>query len=220
MPQSELLEFYEALPDYREGGFPADPYSRAFGVKTGRPVKLFNVETHMGLLDTLPDPEMRKFCAGNGYVWAIPNELPDGQVVSMSLKAVRRKAFYKVSIDPNFPLFFGMGPEFIDFKKGDIITLSEGIKDALAIKTVYKFSLAYLTARPEDRFWKFLKTLTNRFVIFMDNDAAGRKLAKNPDFDFCAKYTVGNKDAGELWDHEELNVGLQENIREIIRIHL
>jgi DNA primase len=145
-------------------------------------------------------------------------EIPDGKIFALILKAVRTKAFFKISIDEKYPYFFGFGPEFLDFKKGDIIALSEGVKDALAIKTVYKYSLAYLTSKPEKGFWDMLRILTTRVIVFADNDGAGRKIIKDEDFGFCGKFFVGRKDAGEYWEEKDLKKRvIQERIRQAIK---
>ncbi len=215
------LEIYNNLRSYREYDFASrDAYYRSFGVKTGAEVRIFDMEEHLWILDGLDDDvNLRRFLAQNGRVYAIPCELPDGTIFAFTLKAVATKAFYKVIVDDKFPMFFGMGPEFMDFEWGDIICLSEGVKDALAVKTVWKYSLAYLTSQPDEKFWNFLLTLTNRVVIFGDNDFAGRKLFRNPEYGFCGKHLVGFKDPGNLWDRPDLSAKIQEGMRQVIRIY-
>jgi hypothetical protein len=197
-----MLDFYNRLRSYRDYDFD-EPYSRAFSVKTGCDVKLFNLETDLDLLSDM-EKETRRFLAMHGLVYVIPLELPDSTVFALTMKAVRTKAFFKVAIDERIPMVFGFGPEFKDFKKGDVIAMSEGVKDALAVKTVYRYSLGYLKSVPDERLWELLKTLTTKIVIFGDNDRAGRKITKNESYSFCGKHFVTGtlgKDVGEYWDN-------------------
>lgn len=71
--------------------------------------------------------------------------------------------------------FYGRLNGVTDFKYGMPIVLVEGLKDCLAMQSIYPFAIAMQTNRLNKGLRMVLKQITNNLVMLYDNDDAGRK---------------------------------------------
>ena len=119
---------------------------------------------------------------GTSFVYVIPSVTPSGKIVQLAFrigdgetgenkpKVKKVKGTYK---DVNISFLFGFH-NFSGFKKGMPIALVEGEKDAIALQTIYPYTLA-MGRNTLGNNIKYLKYLTNDFIIIPDNDEAGLK---------------------------------------------
>ena len=117
---------------------------------------------------------------GTTFVYVILTVTPSGKIVQLTFrigdgetgenkpKVKKVKGTYK---DVNISFLFGFH-NFSDFKKGMPIALVEGEKDAIVLQTIYPYTLA-MGRNTLGNNLKYLKYLTNDFIIIPDNDEAG-----------------------------------------------
>jgi DNA primase len=122
----------------------------------------------MGLMDSLTKYQ-KEFIVSSGACVAMFNTL-NGKPVSVVLRSLSQKGFVDISTS-----YCAYGFDLIDsdFKYGDWLLITEGIYDADSIRSVYKNSIAMLTSNITVMQAHILKSLTNRFIVAFDNDAAG-----------------------------------------------
>ena len=127
------------------------------------------------LLDYIPEREgLYDFWKANKYFWIIPMEIEPNQVYGFTVRGYE-KEYNVFRLTSNMPVLFGLY-DFTDFKFGsDPIILTEGIKDALVLKTIYPYTIALNTSGLTVNSLNFLKVLTNRFILVYDNDKAGQE---------------------------------------------
>jgi len=106
------------------------------------------------------------------------------------------------------------------FKFGEPLVLVEGVKDALAVSLFYPYVLAYLTAQPPKLLLQVISYLTDKVLVFVDNDRAGLQAAKN--LQKRGLYVVPSlfKDLGQLWEmggsiKEEVGLYVRGNIEAV-----
>ena len=120
------------------------------------------------------------FSLGTSFVYVIPSVTPSGKIIQLAFrigdgetgvnkpKVKKVKGTYK---NVNISFLFGFH-NFSGFKKGMPIALVEGEKDAIALQTIYPYTLA-MGRNTLGNNIKYLKYLTNDFIIIPDNDEAG-----------------------------------------------
>lgn len=122
------------------------------------------------------------FTFNTTFLYVIPTVSPNGNIVQLSFrigdgetgknkpKVMKVKALFK---DINIPVMFGFH-NFNGFQQEMPIVLVEGEKDAIILQTIYPYVLA-MGRNTLGQNIKYLKYLTNKFVIIPDNDEAGLK---------------------------------------------
>lgn len=124
----------------------------------------------------------RLFSNETRYLYMIPTVTPSGRIVQMAFRLVDgepndfKPKVTKVkshSSDINIPTMFGFH-NFKGFQYGMPIVLVEGEKDAIALQTIYPYTLA-MGRNTLGSNIKYLKCLTDKFIIIPDNDEAGLK---------------------------------------------
>ncbi len=123
------------------------------------------------------------FTLNTTFLYMIPTVSPNGNIVQMSFrigdgetgegkpKVMKVKAPFGKDI--NIPFMFG-SHNFKGFQYGMPIVLVEGEKDAIAMQTIYPYTLA-MGRNTLGNSIKYLKYLTDKFIIIPDNDEAGLK---------------------------------------------
>jgi hypothetical protein len=178
------------------------PYSKAL---FNQVYFIYDNSKDLKILDVLDvDDKTKAFLLKNSPVYIIPLMTPNGEEYSYVLRAVESKRFYFLELKSKYPHCYGL-QDFTNYTFNKPILLCEGIKDVLAIKKIYPYSLAYLTSSPNDELFDFLSNITNRIIFFPDSDKTGLKLKitkkLKEKFKFYSKYyTPFGKDLGEYWD--------------------
>lgn len=151
--------------------------SRAFSLKSkGMPIRFGKTSK---LLDFIPEREgLYDFWKDNDYFWIIPLEIKPDQVYGFALRGFE-KEYNVFRLTSNLPVLYGLY-DFEDFEvgKSQPVILTEGIKDALVLKTIYPYTIALQTAGLTQNSLNFVQTLTNRVILCYDNDKAGREATK------------------------------------------
>jgi DNA primase len=192
-----VIDFYKALPDIKYSL--NSEYNKAL---KNVEYKVFDIQKSFKDLDNLNNKDLKDFAFKNTQVFIIPLRDMFDEIIGFILRSVEGKAFHTYAVNRKYPMIFGLN-DFKDFKINEPILLTEGIKDAMVLKQYYKYSLAYLTSQPSDKFMEYLENITNRIIFFPDNDNAGKKLKFN-DFRKYTKYYVPyGKDLGEYWEEKE-----------------
>ncbi|MGN1153276.1 MAG: toprim domain-containing protein [Candidatus Gastranaerophilaceae bacterium] len=120
------------------------------------------------------------FSNGTYFLYMIPTVTPSGKIVQIAFRIVDGEpSEYKPKVKKvkarseniNIPTMFGFH-NFTGFKRGMPIVLVEGEKDAIAMQTIYPYTLA-MGRNTLGNSIKYLKYLTDKFIIIPDNDGAG-----------------------------------------------
>ena len=112
------------------------------------------------------------FIGERGKVLGIGNVIR-GRVYSIKFKSLEDKKFLTVGVKRCLP--YGLGGLCSDFKYGSWVTLVEGEKDRDSLSLVGDNVLSTSTAGAGSIMREVLLSLTNRFVLYYDNDDTGRK---------------------------------------------
>jgi len=116
---------------------------------------------------------VRDFIKDNSEVILICNNIKDN-TNGILLRSVYKKEFCNYGFGKG--MFYGIGDLTPDFKYGDVIVLVEGAIDRDVCATfITKNCLAVLTSQMSNNQVEFIKRLTNRIILLMDNDEAGIK---------------------------------------------
>lgn len=116
---------------------------------------------------------VRSFINAHREVILIANIIR-GRVVGMLLRATDDKAFMDFGFRSGS--FYGLGSFDKDFTYGNPIMLVEGAIDCdVAKKFITKNCLAVLTSSVSEAKAKVLACLTDKVLLFLDNDEAGHK---------------------------------------------
>ena len=146
------------------------PIKKANSVSFDTHIPFGNDEKNIGIL----------FSLGTTFVYVIPTVTPSSKIVQLAFrigdgetgankpKVKKVKGRYK---NVNISFLFGFH-NFVGFQKGMPIALVEGEKDAIALQTIYPYTLA-MGRNTLGNNIKYLKYLTNDFIIIPDNDEAG-----------------------------------------------
>lgn len=129
------------------------------------------------LLEYIPEREgLYDFWTDNEYFWIVPMEVKPNEVYGFTLRGYK-KEYNVFRLSGHLPVIFGLY-DFENFKFGnEPIILTEGIKDALVLKTIYPYTLALNTAGLTNNSLQFVKSLSSRFILIYDNDRAGTEAA-------------------------------------------
>lgn len=112
-----------------------------------------------------------KFIVEQGKCLGIGNVI-NGKVYSVKFKSLREKEFLTVGEKRALPYGIGLLP---NFKFGDWLALVEGEKDRDCLAQIYPYVVSTSTAGAGSIMKEVLKSMTNRFLIFYDNDDSGNK---------------------------------------------
>jgi len=191
-----------------------DFMTKALVYKKGLPYKHVLLGNDFDILGLLPT-EARAFYAKAGEIYLIP--IDDLTCIrGFLLRNVFGKDFRVVS-DP-YPVMFGFSA-FEGFKYGDLVIVSEGVKDALAVATVYPYSLACLGNHLSVKQSAYLKKITDNIVFMGDNDKSGRNTEKINLKAGCKAvyYLPDSKDPGCLFESE--NTEVASYIKSVVSIN-
>lgn len=111
------------------------------------------------------------FIGEQGKVLGIGNEI-NGVVHSIKFKSMKEKKFLTVGEKRSLPYGIGNLPSF---KYGNWLILVEGEKDRDSLAEVYPYVVCTSTAGAGVIMKEILLSLTNRFILYYDNDETGRK---------------------------------------------
>ena len=172
------------------------------------------------LLDYIPEKEgLYSFWQENKYFWIIPLETIYNKVYGFIIRGYD-KNYNVFKLTNDLPVIFGLY-DFSNFKfKEQPIMLTEGIKDALVLKTLYPYTLSLNTSGLTINSLQFVKSLTNKFILIYDNDKAGIEATKRDKDSLeeagCKVITISPifKDVGKYIDHpnqlEILNLTIKQ----------
>jgi len=147
---------------------------------------------------TLLPPSITRFIGlhKNVYIYPIVDLVG---IRAFFFRSVEGKDFRVVS--DGKPYFYGLF-RFKDFKYGDLIILSEGIKDAEAIALFYPYALACMGNCVSRDQAQLLKRMSDKVAFLADSDYGGKSQEK-----FLLKrgvnkvfYLQDSKDPGEWWE--------------------
>lgn len=145
---------------------------RIFSRKTGAPVKIGSSKKHIRLIPK--DSKYYPFFQRNEIWWMIPCLLWDGEPVGFILRGFNRKSYVSITPENHTQLLFGW-ENFADYEKGRPIIFVEGSKDQIILSSVYPYVLGLLASKFADSFYPLIPFLTDKVVLSLDNDDAGRK---------------------------------------------
>jgi hypothetical protein len=196
---NETINLYNLLGEIPEELLNSS-YYKALKNKSINKVKFFNVETDFEKLKDIKDDKLFYYLLLSQLVFFIPVDFFSGEIIGFILRSVNNKNFYTVNFKGT-SLVYGLN-DFKDFKFNEPVILCEGVKDAQAIKLVYKYTLAYLRGVPVESLLKYVNNITNKILIISDNDKTGKILKyKLPGYSIeCVK---SGKDPGEYFDGKE-----------------
>lgn len=148
----------------------------AFSSKKGIEVRLASSEKH---LEFLPHIEfLYSFFQNNKIFWIIPCASPRGRIYGYVLRSFMGKEYRSVANNGAPQLLFGWEDFDDKFRYGVPIVLREGIKDALFVKTIYPYALAFLSSDVSEDTLNYLCLITDKFVLALDSDSSGEKHRK------------------------------------------
>ena len=158
---------------------------------------------------------MKEYISYHSEAIMIANIL-DNKVASLTLRSINtKKEFMKIGVTKS--LFYGLGDLESDFKYGTPIVIVEGHldRDVFANK-IYRNTLAVTTNKLSRSQLKVLSSLTNKVVLMLDNDDAGRvgqvsaiRSFKKLNINYIElPYPNGVKDAGDLLKLEIMDTPL------------
>ncbi len=143
-----------------------------------------------------------QFMSYHGEAIMMANIIAD-KVINIVFRSINtNKEFMKVGSMKS--TFYGLGNLSKDFKYGDTILLTEGHLDRDMMATIYPNTLGIMTSHLSRNQVELLKGLTNKFILMLDNDDAGRKGQNYAKYQLkgCKiselKHDIKLKDAGEL----------------------
>lgn len=210
-----LLDVFNFYRDSKASPGDDDEFYRAVKNRGGLPCRRFKVGMVLKESSLLP-LHIRHFLMKEGDIYVLPIE-DLYSIRAMFFRSVFGKEFR--ILNDGKPLFYGLH-RFKDFKFGDLVILSEGIKDAEAIAKFHPYSLAVLGNHVSQKQAEVLKRLTNNSVFMADNDVWGRKSVWVNKKAGCKEvyFVHGCKDPGEIWgsgDYENLEV----TMKTILMVH-
>lgn len=130
------------------------------------------------LLNYIPNREgLYNFWQNNKYFWMIPLEVKPYKVYGFILRGYY-KNYNVFRINNSLPVIFGLY-DFEDFNFGkQTIILTEGVKDALVLKSIYPYTLALNTDGLTANSFQLVKSLSNKFILIYDNDDPGKEASE------------------------------------------
>lgn len=170
----EFIDLWTVAPKIDDLKPMEDQNYRMFKKKSGNPVALASSEKHLYHLPHCED--YFDFFNESKIFWVIPCDNADHDIYGFVLRAFKEKK-YSMYRPPDSPqLLYGFH-EFEKFSYGDPIVLVESAKCCTFIQSFYPYTLALLTDGLSFRSFMFLKQMTDKFVIALDNDDSGKENA-------------------------------------------
>ncbi len=143
-----------------------------------------------------------QFMSFHGEAIMMANIIAD-KVINIVFRSINtNKEFMKVGSMKS--TFYGLGKLSKDFKYGDTILLVEGHLDRDMMSTIFPNTLGIMTSHLSKNQVELLKGLTNKFILMLDNDEAGKKGQSYAKYQLkgCKiselKHDISLKDAGDL----------------------
>lgn len=168
--------------------------------------RIFDMTQHFDLYNMIDDEKLKIFLLMNKKCIVIPLKFVNGITYGYVLRSLRDKKFYVYEIVEKYPVCYGLH-DFDDYAYDTPILLCEGIKDRQVLKRVWKYSIAYLKAKPDERLWDFLNKVSKNIIFFPDKDKTGFSLEKDKRFVGNHKfYAPTGKDLGRYYDKNDENV--------------
>lgn len=115
---------------------------------------------------------VKSFVSNNNEVLMMANII-SGKVVGLTFRTINGPKDF-LTWGNNKGNFYGLGQLDPNFKYGDPIILVEGLMDCDVIKQYYINTMAVLTSGLTKNQTATLTRLTNRVILMLDNDEAGR----------------------------------------------
>lgn len=157
---------------------------------------------------------MKEFLRFHNEALMIANIIND-KVISIVLRSINtKKEFQKIGVSKN--MLYGLGQLDENFKFGTPIILVEGHLDRDTLSGIYRNVLAITTNKISNTQADILKSLTNRFILMLDNDEAGRAGTKDAYYKLkgCRiteiEHLANMKDCGDLNKLERSNISEYE----------
>lgn len=207
-----ILWYYNSL----NGILQSDHYTDACRNKVGLPLKQGSLNT--GEVSFL-NGEYRiiELFRRSEYVNLIPLDDPYGRVYGFLLRGNASKDFVLHMYHPI--KVFGFD-SFAEYRKGDPIFLAEGVKDAMAIKRLYPFALAYLGVSITNNLYDVLRAMGANIVVISDNDKQATRAARYRYRDKDVKlYRSVTKDLGVYWEDDSVRGLIESQIKNIIELN-
>lgn len=165
----EFNEFYRHLvPVSKLKPINSEEY-HLFTKKTGLPVVIGSSRKHLEFIPL--EKTYYSFFQDVDIFWMVPVDTPSGKVLGYVLRSKTGKV-YRTVVGKGPQLMFGWH-RFKDFKKGDIIVVTEGVKDSEYLSRFYPHVISALTSTPSIESIQLLATLTSRILIALDCDETG-----------------------------------------------
>ena len=140
------------------------------------------------------------------------------KVINIVFRSINtNKEFMKVGSMKS--TFYGLGKLSKDFKYGDTILLTEGHLDRDMMSIIFPNTLGIMTSHLSRNQVELLKGLTNKFILMLDNDEAGREgqIYAKRQLKGCKiselKHDIALKDAGDL---VKLDITNQPKFKDIL----
>lgn len=152
---------------------------------------------------------MEEFLEFHGEALMIANIIND-TVISIVLRSINtKKEFQKIGVSKN--MLYGLGMLDTNFKYGKPIVLVEGHLDRDVLSELYPNVLALTTNKISNTQADILMSLTNKFILMLDNDKAGRDGIKDAYYKLkgckisVIEHQSNLKDCGDLAKLERTN---------------
>lgn len=214
----QFIELYKVCKDASKLTKVNNEEKRVFSLKRGLPIKFGCTKR---LLNYLPEREaLYEFWKNNKYFWIIPLEIMPGKVYGFILRGYN-KDYSVFRLSNNLPVLFGLYDfKDFDFSNPKPIILTEGVKDALVLKTLYPYTLSLNTAGLTVNSIQIIASLSNKFILIYDNDKPGKE-ASQRDIETlqelgCKAVSIipSYKDAGKYIDNPVQLKILYSNIKQ------
>lgn len=172
----QFIELYKQCNDASKLVKVNNEEKKVFSLKKGWPIR-FGCSSK--LLDYIPEREaLYDFWKENKYFWIIPLEISPGKVYGFILRGYH-KNYNVFRITNDLPVLFGLydfnNCSFSDHKP---VILTEGVKDALVLKTLYPYTISLNTAGLTQNSIQVVSSLSNKFILIYDNDKPGKEASQ------------------------------------------
>ena len=168
----QFIELYKQCKDVSKLTKVNNEEKRVFSLKKGLPIRF---GCSKKLLDYIPEREaLYDFWKDNKYFWIIPLEIMSNRVYGFILRGYE-KNYSVFRLTNNLPVLFGLYDfDNFDFSNPEPIILTEGVKDALVLKTIHPYTLSLNTAGLTINSIQLVSSLSNKFILVYDNDKPGK----------------------------------------------
>lgn len=172
-----FVELYRKTPKIYELKKLDDVDYRAFSLLKGSPPSIVSVKDHIQHIP-FDNPHI-EFIKSSKTFWLIPLQSVQDLCIGFMIKSYRVKRAYRLLSEPCIlPPVYGWS-QFKDFRNGDPVIITEGIKDVAFIQQYYPFTLGVLSASIPQSILELLKIITDKVIIAFDNDLAGKRQSEN-----------------------------------------